>query len=95
MAKNSISVQELRHFYGFFHLFAGGMTELPRGFNARGSWRAGRPPDLFGGSRTVPRREFPTPVVRGREEGGNAELLRGFDGRGSWRAGRPPDLLRP
>ena len=68
-------------------------VELPREFDARRSWRAGRPPDLFGGSRTVPRREFPTPVVRSREEGGNAELLRGFDGRGSWRAGRPPDLL--
>ena len=67
--------------------------ELPREFDARRSWRAGRPPDLFGGSRTVPRREFPTPVVRGREEGGNAELLRENNGEGSWRARRPPDLL--
>ena len=58
-----------------------------------GSWRAGRPPDLFGwgeqyrgarssgfcGTRSGRRRIF--------------ELPQGFNARGSWRAGRPPDLF--
>ena len=78
MAKNSISVQELRHFYGFFHLFAGGMTELPRGFDARGSWRAGRPPDLFGGSKAVPERKFPTSAGRGQGGGGYSSFRKGL-----------------
>ena len=39
-------------------------------FAGRGSWRAGRPPDLFGWGKTGLRRDFPTSVVRGREEGG-------------------------
>ena len=67
--------------------------ELPREFDARGSWRAGRPPDLFGLEKTVPRREFPASVVRGRERGRYAGCRGEFSGRGSWRGeleGRSP-----
>ena len=51
--------------------------ELPQGVDARGSWRAGRPPDLFGWEKTVPKRVFPTPVVRGRGGGGYSSFRKG------------------
>ena len=40
-------------------------------------WRAGRPPDLFGWEKTVPKRVFPTPVVRGRGGGGYSSFRKG------------------
>ena len=42
---------------------------LPQRDERYGSWRAGRPPDLFGWGKTGLGRKVPTSVVRGREEG--------------------------
>ena len=49
---------------------AGEICRLPLVNVGRGSWRAGRPPDLFGLEKTVSMQEFPTSAVRGREGGG-------------------------
>ena len=43
--------------------------ELPQGVDARGSWRARRPPDLFGGKKAVPECKFPASAGRGRGGG--------------------------
>ena len=51
--------------------------ELPREFDARGSWRAGRPPDLFGLEKTVPRRESPASAVHSR---GGGDMLNFCEG---------------
>ena len=69
-------------------------AELPRGFVARGSRKAGLPPDLFGWARTVPWREFPTFVVRSRYGGGRVifcekMLLEGAGGPVSLRTSSP------
>ncbi len=74
---------------------AGEICRLPR--RVFRSWELeGRSPSRpLRWEKTVPRREIPTSVVRGRERGRYAGLPRGNVGRGSWRAGRPPDLLRP
>ena len=39
-----------------------------------GSWRAGRPPDLFGGKKAVPECKFPASAGRGQGGGGYSNL---------------------
>ena len=67
--------------------------KLPRGNDARGSWRAGRPPDLFADGEDST--ETGNSDFCGARSGKrwNIELPRGNVVRGSWRAGRPPDLF--
>ena len=64
-------------------------TEHPRGFDGRGSWRAGRPPDLFGWARAKPEREVPTSVVRGH---GKGEMLNFRENLTLGEAGEPDAL---
>ena len=49
---------------------AGEICRLPRGNVGRGSWRAGRPPDLPGWKKAIPWRESPASAVRSRGGGG-------------------------
>ena len=53
-------------------------AELPRGFDARGSWGDGGTPDLFGWAKTVPGWEFPASAVRGRGGGGYSNFREFF-----------------
>ena len=66
-------------------------AELPRGFDARGSWRDGGTPDLFGWVKTVPGRESPASAVRGRGGGDMLNFLRECWSRelGGWGNSRP------
>ena len=52
--------------------------KLPRGFDARGCWRAGRPPDLFGWGRAKPKREIPTSAGRGQGGDGSSNFRKGL-----------------
>ena len=64
-----------------------------RGFDARGSWRAGRPPDLFDGRRWCRGGKFRLLWCAAGSGGDMQDFRAGMFGRGSWRAGRPPDLF--
>ena len=56
---------------------AGEICRLPLVNVGRGSWRAGRPPDLFGLEKTVPRRESPASAVHSR---GGGDMLNFCEG---------------
>ena len=68
-------------------------AELPQEFDTRGSWRAGRPPDLFAREENGTGAEISDFCGARSGQRWIFELPRGNDARGSWRAGRPPDLL--
>ena len=67
-------------------------AELPQEFDTRGSWRAGRPPDLFAREENGTGAEISDFCGARSGQRWIFELPRGNDARGSWRAGRPPDL---
>ena len=69
-------------------------AELPQEFDARGGWRAGRPPDLPPNGR----RRYRSGIFRllqdaDRRGGGMRNFHKNLMLEGGWRAGRPPDLL--